>query len=110
MMIGKLHGPFFKYLDRLWGPFTIDRFADQSNNKLTRFNLNFLCPNTEGVDAFCVPWDKENNYLVPPITAVCKVLQHMEFYQASGVLVVPFWTSSPFWVFIAKSPMNFIPL
>ena len=36
----------FHYLNSLWGPFTIDRFADNKNAKLKEFNLKFWCPDT----------------------------------------------------------------
>ena len=42
----------FKYIDSLWGPHTIDRFASSSNTKLRRFDSKYLCPNTEQVNAF----------------------------------------------------------
>ena len=34
----------FHYLNSLWGPFTIDRLADNKNAKLKKFNSNFWCP------------------------------------------------------------------
>ena len=40
------------YLNRLWDPFTIDRFADNKNTNLKKFNSKFLCPDTSQVDAF----------------------------------------------------------
>ena len=43
---------FFDFFNALWGPFTIDRFADNENSQLPRFNSKFYCPGTEGVDAF----------------------------------------------------------
>ena len=42
----------FEYLDRLWGPFSIDRFANEENHRVTRFNSRFHCPSTEAIDAF----------------------------------------------------------
>ena len=42
----------FQYLNDIWGPHTIDRFADNKNAKVSRFNSRFWCPGTEGVDAF----------------------------------------------------------
>ena len=42
----------FHYLNSLWDPFTIDRFADNKNAKLKNFNSKFWCPDTSQVDAF----------------------------------------------------------
>ena len=47
-----LHPELFQWLDRQWGPHTIDRFASYSNTQLTRFNFRFWNPGTETVDAF----------------------------------------------------------
>ena len=56
----------FHYLNSLWGPFTIDRFADNKNAKLKKFNSKFCCPDTSHIDAFTIGWENGNNYLVPP--------------------------------------------
>ena len=42
----------FAYLDKAWGPHSVDRFASNLNMHCTRFNSRFWCPGTEGVDAF----------------------------------------------------------
>ena len=34
----------FHYLNHLWGPFTIDRFADNKSVKLKKFDSKFWCP------------------------------------------------------------------
>ena len=61
---------FFNEIDRIWGPHTVDRFADNSNAKLSRFNSKFWCAGTSQVDAFSVSWQMENNWLVPPISLI----------------------------------------
>ena len=91
---------FFAYLDGVWGPHTVDRFASQKNAQLIRFNSRFYVPGTETIDAFSVSWADENNWLVPPVHCVTRVIQHMIASQASGTLVVPFWPSSIFWPFL----------
>ena len=35
---------FFDYLSNIWGPFSIDRFSNQYNTKLERFNSKFYVP------------------------------------------------------------------
>ena len=91
---------FFAEVSHSWGPFTVDRFASASNNKCKRFNSKFYWPTSEQVDAFSISWDKESNCLVPPVSLVPKVLQHMSRCSCSGVLIVPFWPSASFWPFI----------
>ena len=51
---------------RVWilrGVHSIDRFADNYNSHLPRFNSRFACPGAEAVDAFTVDWGGgENNW------------------------------------------------
>ncbi len=39
-----------------WGLLEVDRFANESNAKLKRFNSHFACPGSEAVDAFSQDW------------------------------------------------------
>jgi ribonuclease HI len=88
---------FFKFMDSLWGPHTIDRFADNFNAKLRRFNSKFWCSGSEHVDGFSISWAGENNWIVPPIASVPKVIKHLKVCNAKGTLVVPDWPSASFW-------------
>lgn len=47
------HG-LFTHINSMWGPFTVDRFANHINTKLPRFNSVFWNPDTEHVDCFSV--------------------------------------------------------
>lgn len=47
---------FFAHLDHIWGPHTVDRFANALDAHLPRFNSRFRVPGTEAVDAFSVSW------------------------------------------------------
>ena len=44
---------FFRYVDNIWDPHSVDRFAHSNNRKLPRFFFRFWNPDSEGVDAFC---------------------------------------------------------
>lgn len=88
---------YFSQCNTLWGPYTIDRFANYFNTKLERFNSRFWNPGTEVVDAFSVPWYNEQNWLVPPPQLVLRTLKHLSLCRASGTLVVPEWPTAPFW-------------
>lgn len=91
---------FFSYIDSFWGPFTIDRFSDEFNSKLPRFNTRFFHPSSEAVDAFSQLWGGENNWLVPPVSLARRAISHAVACKARGALIVPFWPSSPFWTLI----------
>ncbi|CAC5416181.1 unnamed protein product [Mytilus coruscus] len=49
---------FFKLVDDMWGPHTVDRFASNLNKKLPRCNSKFWNPGVEAVDAFTQNWKK----------------------------------------------------
>ena len=83
-----------------WGPHSLDQFANHENAQLPRFYSRFGCCGTEGVDAFAVPWAGDNNWLVPPIFLIPRVLNHLAAFGGRGTLFVPAWPSSPFWPLI----------
>ena len=88
----------FYGLDGVWGPHSVDRFADDYNSHLPRFNSRFACPRSEAVDAFTVDWGGgENNWWCPPPGLVVRVVRHAEVCHATGTLIVPYWKSAPFW-------------
>lgn len=97
----------FQNIDLVWGPHSIDRFANYLNAKLSRFNSRFWNPGSEGIDSFVMDWAGENNYACPPICLIPRVLLHMRNCQASGTLIVPLWHSAPFWPMISAGGDNF---
>ena len=52
----------FYDISERFGPFTIDRFADNLNTQTRRFNSKFYCPQTEDVNCFTKNWKGENNF------------------------------------------------
>jgi hypothetical protein len=94
---------FFKFVDGLFGPHSFDRFTNSENFKINKFNSKFHTPGTSGVDAFAFNWAGENNWLVPPLNLVNRVIKHCLACGAFGTLVVPKWESSPFWPVIFHS-------
>ena len=87
----------FKYLDQLWGPHSVDRFAHDYNTKCKHFNSQFWCPGTNGIDSFTLSWYGKTNWLVPPPRLLTQVINKLEQEKCNGTLVVPEWTSAPFW-------------
>ena len=92
-----LNDDVFHMLDFRWGPHTIDRFACSYNAKLSRFNSRFFQPGTEAVDAFLQNWHFENNWILPPVSQIARVIAHLRVCKAEGTLVIPLWKSSYFW-------------
>ena len=50
----------FTQLEQLWGPHTVDRFANFQNCKIPRVYSRFWNLISQGVDAFTVQWSGEN--------------------------------------------------
>ena len=100
---------FFAHLDHIWAPHTVDRFANALSAHLPRFNSRFRVPGTEAVDAFSVSWAAENNWLVPPVHCIIRVIQHLLVCSAFGTLVVPYWPSNSFWPFLFASSLDCQP-
>ncbi len=53
-------------LQEKWEKLEVDRFSNEGNAKLKRFNSRFACPGSEAVDAFSQNWSGVRNLLVPP--------------------------------------------
>jgi len=89
-----LNPEVFQWLDYLWGPHTID---SARNIQISRFNSRYWSPGTEAVDAFTFDWAEDNNWWVPPVHLICRVIRHAQNTRSPGTLIVPKWLSSPFW-------------
>ena len=92
-----LNPEHFRELDAPWGPHSVDRFASHRSFQLPRFCSWWWCPGTETVDAFTVSWEGDNNWLVPPVFLIPRVIRHMKSGKEHGTLVVPFWPSAHWW-------------
>lgn len=104
-----LNPSHFRQLDDLWGPHTIDRFASHNSFQIARFCSRWWCPGTEVIDAFTVDWGRENNWLVPPVFLIPRVISHMRLGSEQGTLVVPFWQSAHWWPLLSPGPGIFHP-
>ena len=98
----------FGMLDELWGPHTIDRFANTDNTQIERFNSRFWCPGLAAVDAFTMNWNAENNWLCPPMSLVLHVLKYALGCKAQGTLIVPLWRSAPYWPLLCPDGSNLV--
>ena len=106
-----LNPVMFSELDTLWGPHTVDRFADSFNTQLPHFNSRFWCPGSEAIDTFTCDWSKENNWWCLPLFLVPRLLKHAKACKASGTLIVPQWTLALFWPLLFPSkrqPASFV--
>ena len=72
-------------------PPTIDRFADDHNKIVDRFNSAYECPGSSGTDALTLPWAGESNYWNPPLRLIPLVVRKIKEEKAKGILVTPHW-------------------
>lgn len=87
-----LHPSMFAYLDYLWGPHSIDRFASQNTAQLRTYNSRFLDPDTAGVDALAqTDWREHNNFVNPPFRMLGQVLQVISQQRATATVIAPIW-------------------
>lgn len=42
-------------------------------------------------------WHFENNWILPPVSQIARVIAHLRVCKAEGTLVIPLWKSSYFW-------------
>jgi hypothetical protein len=93
----------FAYLDGLWGPHTIDRFATAETCQPLlppnegRFCAQFFHPDAEWIDAFTLPWDGENNWVFPPIHKMGEAVAHLRASAADATLIAPVAPWAPWW-------------
>ena len=107
----RLNPAVFKWLDYVWGPHTVDRFADHLNAHTQRFNSRFWVPGSEAVDTFTCNWSEENNWWYPPVYLIPRVIRHAQLTKARGTLIVPQWPSAPYWPLLfpnGSDPADFI--
>ena len=90
----------FNIINNKYGPFSVDRFANNLNKKINKFNSKYFCPETSHANAFTNDWSRDHNWLCPPISCIGSVLRHLTLCKARGVLLVRIWPSSYYWSLI----------
>lgn len=86
---------YYKRIISKFGEPEIDLFASRINNKCKRYISWKRDPYAYDIDAFTVDWNKFFFYAFPPFSLILKVLQKIRNDNATGILVVPFWPSQP---------------
>jgi hypothetical protein len=88
----RLNPVIFHQLNRLLGPFTIDRFADMNNHQLEVYNSLWQDPMNVGVDCFVQSdWNQHHNYCLPPFHLINRLLDVIQEYKALATLILPWW-------------------
>ena len=90
----------FKTLEREYGKFTVDLFANQKNHKVDRFYSKWWHESSCGVNAFSFDWESEHALIVPPVAQIVRAFRKCSVTKMSGVLVIPVWDKGRFWPLI----------
>lgn len=85
----------YKKIVTVYGEPEIDLFASRSNKKCKKFVSWQKDPDAIAVDAFTIKWTKYYFYAFPPFSIILRVLQKIKNDKATGILVVPYWTTQP---------------
>lgn len=99
----KLHPRLFAYIDKLWGPHTMDRFATLANRQLLNFNSLYAEPLTSGVDALAqTDWAVHNNFVNAPFRMIQQVLDVVQTQKAEATIIAPRWPAQPWYQTLQK--------
>jgi hypothetical protein len=99
-----LNKQVFGMINRVWGPFTVDRFASHLTKQVSAFNSRWWNPGSQAMDAFSQVWTHGINWIFPPPRLISRILTHMKLQKSCGTLLIPFWPSAFWWNILFKSP------
>ena len=86
--------PWIEKIVGNFGPVINDLFASRVNCKVSRYYSYNLEPKAIGMlDAFSYCWSNETFYVFPPFSIISKVLSKIEAEMATGVLILPLFTT-----------------
>lgn len=92
----QLHPALFRYVDRIFGPHTVDRFASLTTAQLPLYNSLYRDPMSCGVDALAQrDWNQHNNFVNAPFRLIPQVLQLLQQQQATATIIAPHWPGQP---------------
>lgn len=88
---------------RRWGVPQVDRFADNNNRVVLRFNSRWWCPQVEALDGLAQVWSGCLNWVNPPWPLLPQVVEKLKQEPAAAAIVVaPLWVAQPWWVELLK--------
>jgi len=88
---------FFRSLEDLYGPHTVDRFASATTAQLLRYNSRYSDPTSEEVDGLSQSWVDDNNWANPLPSVIPLVLRLVAAQQVTETVLVPVWPAQTWW-------------
>ena len=99
----KLDSSAFHDVTQLWDVPDIDLFASRLNAQLDRYVSWKHDPGASHVDAFTLPWATYSlAYAFPPFSCISRSLKKIRDDAAEAVIVVPRWTSQPWFPLLLR--------
>ena len=95
-----LHQDVFDRINVMWGPFDIDLFASRLNFKIPTYVSWKPDPHAKHVNALFMQWEEHYFYALPPFSLIATCLRKVEQDQATGVILVPFWQTQPWFTML----------
>lgn len=93
----------FRQAVKVFGYPEIDLFAARCNAKCKKFVSWGNDPEALAVDAFTMNWNLLGLlWIFPPFALILKVLKKLVTDEATGIVVVPYWTSQPWFPLYMK--------
>jgi hypothetical protein len=120
--IWRLAPAVYRYLDRLWGVHTIDRFSSLATAQIPVYNSQYWDPHTSGVDALAQSdWATHNNYVCPPFRLLNRIIDTIVNQRAQATVIAPKWPSQPWFyrlqrlsvcppILLPQSPATFLQI
>ena len=90
----------FNVIQERWGKFDIDLFASRLNFKVPRYVSWRPDPGAQFINAFLMNWKPYYFYAFPPFSLLATFLQKIEQDQSTGILIVPMWTTQPWFTLL----------
>ena len=95
----------------MWPQLTVDRFADEWNAKLPRFNSRFAHPSSEKANGLSEIWRRDElSYACPPLAMISRVMALVAQQETRAVVVIPEWPHQPWWPVVRKMAVTWLPL
>ena len=105
-----LHPEVFKAICSRWHQPQVDLFATRFKNKLPQFVSPVPDSQAWAVDALSLSWENLDPYAFPPAAILGKVVEKLQDYPCSRViLIAPGWSNMP-WVWDLVAMSSQIPL
>lgn len=99
----ELNDTHFQKIVSIFGEPSIDLFASRTNSKCQDYVSWHPDPGAIAVDAFTVCWSNYHLfYAFPPFSMVLKTLEKIISDRATGIVVVPYWTTQPWFPIFNK--------